>query len=55
VTKKKVNCHYELLCLLDGKVKNATSYGHYTTLKLKKEDNPSLEEIKKAYQQLSLE
>jgi hypothetical protein len=54
MTKKKVNCYYELLCLLDGKVKNAAAYGYYTTLGLKKENDPSPEEIKKAYHQAAL-
>ena len=54
MTKKKANCYYELLCLLDGKVKNDESYGHYTILRLQKENNPSPEEIKKAYRKMAL-
>src|SRR4051794_18188981 len=51
--KGKENCSYELLCLLDGKVKNASSYEYYIMFGLKKENNSSLEEIRKVYHQLA--
>ncbi|MCE8163652.1 MAG: DnaJ domain-containing protein [Candidatus Moeniiplasma glomeromycotorum] len=54
MTKKKINCRYELLCLLEEKEKKAVAYGYYTTLGLKKENNPSAEEIRKAYHQEAL-
>ena len=54
MTKKKVNCHYELLCLLEEKEKTAVAYKYYTVLGLKKENNPSPEEIERAYQQMVL-
>ena len=54
MTKKKANCYYELLCLLEEKEKKVPAYKYYTILGLKKENNPSPEEIEKAYQQMVL-
>src|SRR5437762_2295942 len=54
MSKKKENCSYELLCLLDKRVKNVPTYEYYTVLELKKENNPSSKEIQKAYHQVAL-
>jgi hypothetical protein len=54
MTKKKATCRYELFCLVEEKEKKAAAYEYYTVLGLKKENNPSSEEIKKAYHQMTL-